>query len=109
MSNAAVDSVTVGQSGVADAAKWRCNCLRHCKAHVAGANTLGTITVNGGKTILVTQKATTDGAAAATSKVANSVTQGNVVIVADKTTTEVTVKQDATVAGKVAADTRWRD
>lgn len=103
---AAADSVTVGQAGVANAAKGDVTVSVTGKAHVAGETpTLGAITVNGGKTISVTQKATTDGAAAATSKVANSVTQGNVTIVADKTTTEVTVKQDATVAGKSAVDT----
>lgn len=108
VSNAAAtaDSVTVGQGGVANAAKGDVTVSVTGKAHVAGdTTTLGTITVNGGKTISVTQKATTDGAAAATSKVVNSVTQGAVVIAADKTTTAVTVKQDATVAGKVAADT----
>ncbi len=100
------DTVTVGAGGVANAAKGDVTVSVTGKAQVAAATTtLGNIAVNGGKTISVTQKASSDASAAATSKAVNSVTQGNVAIAADASTTTVTVKQDAAVTGKVAQDT----
>ncbi len=68
-------------------------------------STLSTINVTGGKTISVTQKATSDSSAAATDILNTTITQGAVTIAANTTTTAVTVKQDATVAPKIAAAT----
>ena len=66
--------------------------------------TLGNIAITGGKTISVTQVATSDASAAAADKIGGTVTQGNVTIVAAATTTDVTVKQDATKAETLATD-----
>lgn len=79
-------------------------------AYVAGtAVTLGAIKVDGGKTISVTQSATSDNSKAAAGKAADqtnaAITQSAVTIKAGTTTTDVTVKQDAAVAAKNAAFT----
>jgi len=66
--------------------------------------TLGAIAVTGGKTISVTQVATSDASAVAADKAGGTVTQGAVTIVAAATTTDVTVKQDATRAETLATD-----
>ena len=83
------------------------------KADGANDVTLSTITVNGGKTVTVTQKATSDASAAATDKttdggtppvVNHKVVQGAVTVNGNADTTTVTVKQDAAVAAKQAVD-----
>ena len=94
------DSVTVGKAGVADAAKGDVTVSVTGKAYdaTAGQVTLGQLNVNGGKTISVTQKATSDASAAAAATVANiakEVKQGDIIVTADPATTTVTVKQDA--------------
>lgn len=78
-------------------------------AYVAStAATLGDIAVDGGKTISVTQVATSDASKAAKDAGAAAVTQGDVTITAGDDTTSITVKQDADVgvrsysAGKTA-------
>lgn len=72
-------------------------------ASVAGSSqTLSAITVTGGSTINVTQKATSDAAAAAADTTGATITQGAVTIDAGTTTTAVTVKQDAHVDGYAA-------
>ncbi len=65
----------------------------------ATAAVLSNVTVTGGKTVSVTQKAAADKAAAAadTTNVGNGVTQGNITVIANADTTAVTVKQDAAV------------
>ena len=78
-------------------------------AYVADTNAnLGDIAVDGGKTISVTQVATSDASKAAKDTDAGTVTQGDVTIIAGDDTTSITVKQDADVnardysAGKTA-------
>ena len=70
----------------------------------AANNTMSAIKVTGGKTISVTQVATSDASKAASDTSAQTLTQGAVTIVAAATTTNVTVKQDAANAGKNAAN-----
>lgn len=73
---------------------------------VGSVPALGDIKVTGGKTISVTQVATSNSAAAASkTAAADSVAQGNVAVIANAATTTVTVKQDAAVAAKNAAPT----
>lgn len=70
-------------------------------AAAANANTsvnLGNISVGGGKTISVTQKATSDASALVAGAGAVTHNQGDVTVVAAATTTDVTIKQDAGVA-----------
>lgn len=76
------------------------------KADGATSPTLSSITVNGGKTVTVTQKATSDASAAATDKTAggHKMVQGAVTVNGNADTTTVTVKQDAAVAAKQAVD-----
>lgn len=65
----------------------------------------GDITIVGGKTISVTQKAASSVEAAASRKVANTtITQGDVTVDGDAQTTTVTIKQDATVTQVPATD-----
>jgi hypothetical protein len=64
---------------------------------------LGSITVTGGSTINVTQKAAADSSALVAGGAAVTHTQGDVVINAAATTTEVMVKQDAAVTAASAA------
>lgn len=73
----------------------------------AAVATLSNVTVTGGKTVSVTQKAAADTAAAAadTTNVGNKVVQGAVTVNANTDTTTITVKQDAAVAAKNAANT----
>jgi len=71
----------------------------------AGNVTLGGVTVTGGKTVSVTQKATSDASKVATDTTASKVVQGAVVVNANTETTTITVKQDAAVAAKNAANT----
>lgn len=66
--------------------------------------TLSNINVNGGKTISVTQVATSDASKAASDKSAQTITQGNITITAAATTTDVTVKQTAAQSVKNAVD-----
>lgn len=68
--------------------------------------TLSAVTVTGGKTISVTQKATSDASAAVTDKSAGgtTITQGLVTATGDASTTEITVKQDAAVTRVQAVD-----
>lgn len=62
-----------------------------------GDMTLGTTYVNGGKTITVTEKATSNSSAVLADTSAAKVVQGAVTVKADANTTTVTVKQDAAV------------
>jgi S-layer protein len=96
----AAGTIDIGQGGAAtDLASGAVVVNSTGAAYVAGAAAaLGAITIDGGKTISVTQKATSDASAAAADTAAAAVTQGAVTIVAAATTTDVTVKQDATVA-----------
>jgi S-layer protein len=71
-------------------------------AAAANANTtvnMGAINVGGGKTINVTQKASSDASALVAAAGAVTHNQGDVTIAAGLTTTDVTIKQDANVAG----------
>ena len=70
-----------------------------------GNVTLGGVTVTGGKTVSVTQKASSDTSKAAADTTANKVVQGAVIVNANTETTTITVKQDATVAAKNAVNT----
>jgi S-layer protein len=67
--------------------------------------TFGNIAVTGGKTISVTQKATSDASAAEADTTNATITQGNVKVTADANTTTVTLKQDAAVTAVNAAYT----
>lgn len=85
---AAAGTVTVTSTGAATAAN-------------ADA-TLSSITVTGGTTISVTQKATSDASAAAADTTGTTITQGAVTVAGNASTTTVTVKQDASVAEVLA-------
>lgn len=99
----AADVVSVG---TATAAKGDVVVSATGAAYVAaGSPTLSAINVTGGKTVTVTQKATSSDAAAAADKAAGTITQGDITIVADATTTTVGVKQDAAVTAVNAAET----
>lgn len=65
--------------------------------------TMGNIAVGGGKTVSVTQKATSNASAIVADGTTETVTQGNVVVTANATTTNVTVKQDAAVTAQSRA------
>ena len=65
---------------------------------------LSAVTTTGGKTVSVTQKATSDASAIATNKVAATITQGAVTVTGNADTTTVTVKQDASVNAVAAVD-----
>lgn len=64
---------------------------------------MGAITVGGGKTVSVTQKATSNASAIVADGTTETVTQGNVVVTAATTTTDVTLKQDAAVTAQSRA------
>jgi len=64
---------------------------------------MGGIAVGGGKTVSVTQKATSDASAIVADGTTETVTQGNVVVTANATTTAVTLKQDAAVTAASTA------
>lgn len=64
---------------------------------------MGNISVGGGKTVNVTQKATSDASAIVADGTPETVTQGNVVVTANATTTDVTIKQDAAVTAQSRA------
>lgn len=73
------------------------------KASVAATDSvLSTVTVTGGSTISVTQKATSDAAAAAADVTGATITQGAVTVTGNAATTTVTLKQDASVAEVLA-------
>ncbi len=74
------------------------------KTTAATDATLSNVSVTGGKTISVTQKATSDASAAAADKTGATITQGNITVTGNADTTTVTVKQDATVAETLATD-----
>lgn len=64
---------------------------------------LSSIAVKGGTSVSVTQKATSDAAAAATDTKGTTITQGDVTVTGDASTTTVTVKQDASADERLAA------
>ncbi|MBD3873682.1 hypothetical protein IEG05_00320 [Pseudomonas kunmingensis] len=99
-----VDTITIGGT---TAAKGDVVVNVTGKAYDAAAAQidLGAVTVTGGKTVSVTQKASSDTSKAAADTTANKVVQGAVTVNANTETTTVTVKQDATVAAKNAANT----
>lgn len=70
-----------------------------------GAIGFGAIAVTGGKTVSVTQKASSDASKAAADTTAGTVSQGAVTVNANADTTDITIKQDATVAAVNAAPT----
>jgi S-layer protein len=89
------DSITVG--GATTAAKGNVVVNASGVKYDASADlTMGDITVTGGKTITVTQKATSDAAAAAAASAGNfTVTQGDITANANADTTAIVIKQDA--------------
>ena len=97
------DTITVGGAG-AQAAAGDVVVNATGAASVAATDmTLSAIAVTGGKTISVTQKATSNAAAAAADVTGATITQGAVTITGNAATTTVTVKQDASVAKVLAA------
>lgn len=96
------DTVTIGG---ATAAKGDVVVNVTGKAYEAATGNVstGAITITGGQTVAVTQKATSS-AAVATDKSADTFTQGAVTVNASTDTTTISVKQDATVAAVNAAD-----
>lgn len=102
--NNELNAIVVGGTGAAAATGDVVVSSTGAKA-AAGGSKLSSIKVEGGKTISVTQKATSDASAAVTDTTGITVTQGDVTVVANAATTDVTVKQDVAVgavAGKVA-------
>ncbi len=107
---AAADVVTIGtdtDAGGADVGVAAAgNVVVEMTGKAATANaTLSAVTVTGGKTISVTQKATSDSSKATTDTTGFTITQGAVTVNADNTTTSVTVNQtaNATVVPAVEA------
>lgn len=103
---AAADVVTIG-AGTAPKGDVVVEMTGKAYTTASATTTLSAVTVNGGKTVSVTQKAAADTAAAAAdlTNAGNKVVQGAVTVNANADTTAVTVKQDATVAAKDAANT----
>lgn len=98
------DTITVGGAGALAAAGNVVVNATGAKSVAATDKTLSAVTVTGGKTISVTQKASSDASAAATDKVGTTITQGGVTVTGNASTTTVTVKQDASVAEVLAVD-----
>lgn len=98
------DTITVGGAGALAAAGDVVVNATGAASVAATDKTLSTINVTGGKTISVTQKATSDAAAAAADKAGATITQGAVNVTGNASTTTVTVKQDASVAEVLAVD-----
>lgn len=100
--SAELNGIVVGGAGAA-AAAGTVTVTSTGAATAANADaTLSSITVTGGTTISVTQKATSDASAAAADTTGTTITQGAVTVNGNASTTTVTVKQDASVA-EVAA------
>ena len=98
------DTIAVGGAGTAAAAgNVVVNMTGTAYTAATAASTLSAVTVTGGKSISVTQKATSDASAAATDASNVLITQGAVTITGNDMTETVTVKQDAAVAAKNAA------
>lgn len=91
------DTIAVGTGGTAPVGDVVVNQTGAAYTAATADSTLSAIGVTGGKTISVTQVATSDASAAATDTGNNTITQGAVTIVAGATTTNVTVKQDTAV------------
>jgi len=98
------DTVTVGTSA---APSGNVSVTMTGAAYTASTSntTLSDINVTGGKSITVTQKATSDASAAASDTSNATITQGNVAITANADTKTVTVKQDASVTAANATNT----
>lgn len=91
-----VSNIDVGATG-ADAA-GAVTITTTGKAAANNTNTtLGNIAVGGGKTVTVTQHATSNAGAIVADGTTETVTQGNVAVTAGATTTDVTITQDAAV------------
>lgn len=99
---AAADAVTIG-AGTAPKGDVVVE-MTGKKTTAATDATLSAVTVTGGKTISVTQKATSDASAAAADKTGATIVQGAITVTGNADTTTVTVKQDATVAETLATD-----
>ena len=99
---AAADAVTIG-TGTAPKGDVVVE-MTGIKTTAATDATLSAVSVTGGKTITVTQKATSDASAAAADITGATITQGAIAVVGNATTTTVTVKQDATVGETLATN-----
>ncbi|HQT03436.1 MAG TPA: hypothetical protein PLU46_00450 [Thiotrichales bacterium] len=102
---ATADVVTIG-AGTAPKGDVVVEMTGKAYTTAAATTTLSAVTVNGGKTVSVTQKAAADTAAAAAdlTNVGNKVVQGAIIVNANADTTTVTVKQDAAVAAVDASN-----
>ncbi|MGH8854394.1 MAG: DUF4214 domain-containing protein [Telluria sp.] len=99
----ATNTVNIGVGTKADATGAVSVSLTGAAYTDATGNTnLSAVNVTGGSTISVTQKATSNNAAAAADLTNATITQGNVLVTGNSSTTAVTVKQDATVAAAPA-------
>lgn len=103
---AKADKITVGGAGSAAAAGDVVVNATGAKSVAATNKVLSAVEVTGGKTVSVTQKATSDASAAAADKTGATITQGAVTITGNTATTAVTVKQDASVAAVAAVDAK---
>lgn len=98
------DTITIGATTAA-AGDVVVNVTGAAYTATTANSAFGDITVTGGKTISVTQKAASSVEAAASRKVANAtITQGDVTVDGDAQTTTVTIKQDAAVTQVPATD-----
>lgn len=97
----AVSNIDVGATGTDPVGAVTITATSAAVANNANP-TMGTISVGGGKTVNVTQKAG-DASAIVADGTTEAVTQGNVVVTANATTTDVTVKQDAAVTAQSRA------
>lgn len=98
------DTITIGATTAA-AGDVVVNVTGAAYTATTADSAFGDITVTGGKTISVTQKAASSVEAAASRKVANTtIKQGDVTVDGDAQTTTVTIKQDAAVNQVPATD-----
>lgn len=93
----AVAAIDVGATGTDPVGTVTISATGAAAANANAAVTLGNITVGGGKTVSVTQKAASDASALVAGAGAVTHNQGDVTVVAAATTTGVTIKQDADV------------
>lgn len=93
----AVSAIDVGNSGTDPVGAVTISATGAAASNANPAVGMGQIDVEGGKTVSVTQKASSDASALVAGATPVTHTQGNVTIKAGVLTTDVTVKQDATV------------
>ncbi len=93
----AADVVNIGVAAAADPSGDVTVSMTGAAYNTTTVVALSAVNVTGGKTISVTQKATSDASAAATDITAGTTTQGAVTVIANASTTSVVINQDTAV------------